>query len=56
MVKTITKITDDIIEVVQSITRTEAKQYNKNALIFEKNNLLNKVKEIDEYLAEFNKA
>ena len=53
--KTITNISDDVIEVVEEVTTSETKttQYNKNVLENEKNNLQNRIDEINLLLAKF---
>ena len=53
MVKRITKISDDIIEVVEDITQTQVKQFNKNVLLKEKSDLQDKIVEINKLLTEF---
>ena len=51
--KTVKKISDDLIELVESVTRTEVIQYNKNVLNEEKKNIEGRIEEIDALLKEF---
>ena len=51
--KTIKRITEDIIEIIEEKTTTQVTQYNRNVLKKEKEDLLEKVAEIDEFLAVF---
>ena len=51
--KTIKKITKDIIEVVEEVSQTRVQQINRNVLKAEKKKLENQIEEINEYLGEF---
>ena len=51
--KTVKKISDEFIEIVETVTRTEVTQFNKNVLNEEKRKLEEKAKEIDKLLKEF---
>jgi len=53
MAKTINKISDDIIEIVESKTITKVEQFNKNVLLTEKKTHENKIVEIDDLLTNF---
>ncbi|MCH7534859.1 MAG: DUF5320 domain-containing protein [Bacteroidetes bacterium] len=51
--KTVKKISDEFIEVVETVERTEVKQFNKNVLNEEKRMLEKRIKEINSLLKEF---
>lgn len=51
--KTIKKISDELIEVVDTVERTEVKQFNKNVLNAEKRKIEARIVEIDLLLTEF---
>lgn len=47
------KISEEFIEVVETVERTEVTQFNKNVLNEEKKQLEGKIEEIDKLLLEF---
>lgn len=53
MTRTINKIRDDIIEVVETQTLTNVERFQKKTLLTEKKKLEEKIIEIDNLLNEF---
>jgi len=53
MERTINKINDDIIEIVETVSTTKSEQHNKNVLLEDKRKLNEKIIEIDKILKEF---
>ena len=51
--RTVKKISDEFIEIVETVERTEVKQFNKNVLNEEKRKLEERIEEIDKLLLEF---
>ena len=51
--KTINKISDEFIEIVETVEKTEVTQFSKNVLIEEKRKAGERIREIDELLKEF---
>ena len=51
--RTIKKISEEFIEVVETVERTEVNQFNKNVLNEEKRKLEERIGEINKLLKEF---
>ena len=51
--KTINKISDEFIEIVETVERTQVTQFNKNVLIEEKRKAGERIRQIDDLLTNF---